>query len=225
MPPYDTPEMLRLSLDSVVLKVKMLGIKTGPAPGAPGAAGAKGAVKGAGGGAGGGAGAGAGAGAGGASPAAAAPAQTGTSAKAVLALSLQSPDVSNVDAALVKLAALGALTSADDAAAVTPFGRRLAAFPGDLALGKLVALGVALGVAADAIVLAAAAAAGEIFLMPHAAVAASPEDFAQSVARVVRAKWLFGRDALLGDEGAPGAPGAGGAGAGGWSEPLAARNA
>ena len=56
-------------------------------------------------------------------------------------LPLQCPDAGNVDAALGHLAALGALTSADDDSAVTPFGRQLSSFPGDLALGKLVAVG------------------------------------------------------------------------------------
>ena len=156
MPRYDTPEMLRLSLDAVVLKVKMLGIRTAPivAPStAPKAQPSSGD---------------AGAGAGGAKAVVAAPApSTGSSAKAVLKLSLQSPDDDNVDVALTKLAALGALTSADDDAEVTPFGRLLAAFPGDMSLGKMIAVGVTMGGAAtaDAIVLAAAIAAGDVFLM------------------------------------------------------------
>ena len=127
MPRYDTPEMLRLSLDAVVLKVKMLGIRTSPAPRLSNNGGeaegvqVQATLK------------------GGAAPAAAssggggggklsAPSATalsssssmtssgggkngpnsgssgsGTSAKAVLALSLQSPDDDNVDVALTKL--------------------------------------------------------------------------------------------------------------------------
>lgn len=99
------------------------------------------------------------------------PPAVASSAKAVLAMSIQCPDgarrwmpartfdvlyharlqtpplspshpaASNVDTALGHLAALGAITSADDASAVTPFGRMLASFPGDLSLGKLVAVG------------------------------------------------------------------------------------
>ena len=63
------------------------------------------------------------------------------SAKVLLAQAIQAPDSCNVDSALRKLAALGVLESAEDTAEVTPFGRLLAAFPGDLALGKVVALG------------------------------------------------------------------------------------
>lgn len=214
MPRYDTPEMLRLALDSVCLKVKMLGLSisaqgnltaaaVAAAAGAAGAGGPKGAP-------------------GAGKPAAAAPAapaeSKGTSAKAVLNLAIQSPDVHNVDAALGKLAALGALTSSADEAEVTPFGRMLASFPGDLSLGKLVAVGAALGAAADAIVLAAAlASGGDVFLMPHAAVAASHGEYTALVGKVVRAKWALGRDAVL----AGGDP----ACASAASEPITWRNA
>jgi HrpA-like RNA helicase len=78
-------------------------------------------------------------------------------AKAVLAQSVQPPDLSSVDAALTRLASLGALAAATDATDVTPFGRLLAAFPADLALGRLVAFGAIAGVLADAIVMAASA--------------------------------------------------------------------
>jgi len=136
MPRYDAPEMLRLTLDSVVLKVKMLGISTDSQVAEAAAV----------------------------SPerlrsvlsAAAAEAQSMTatlevgeensnigagssgagtrvnSAKALLAQSIQAPDASNVDSALRKLASLGVLETASDTAEVTPFGRALATFPGDL---------------------------------------------------------------------------------------------
>jgi hypothetical protein len=42
------------------------------------------------------------------------------------------------------------------------------------AQGKLVAVGAVLGLAPDAVLLAAALSVGDVFLMPHAAVAASP---------------------------------------------------
>ena len=210
MPRYDLPEMLRLSLDSVVLKVKMLAIPAvNAATGSTGALSA--AAK--------------------AAPALASPDSTatvgGTSAKAVLSQSIQAPDIASVDSALAKLAALGALSSGSDVSAVTPFGRMLASFPGDLTLGKLVAVGTALGAAADAIVLAAALATGDIFLMPHAAVASSHAEYTSLVAKVTRAKWLFGRDSVL--TSAAGADdisgGSSAAAAGSWSEPLAWRNA
>ena len=87
MPKYDVPEMLRLTLDSVVLKVKILGIRTPveemeefgydlPPQAAAGAAGL-----------------------------------TVNSAKAVLGKALQAPSDEAVDTALEHLAALGALES------------------------------------------------------------------------------------------------------------------
>jgi uncharacterized membrane protein YgcG len=196
--------MLRLSLESVVLKVKMLGIRTdaaiaeAAARGIPLSGGADGAPP--------------------SIPLRGIPV---LSAKAILAQSLQAPDTSNVDAALVRLAALGALASSDDTADVTPFGRMLASFPGDLALGRLVAFGAVLGALPDAIVMAASLAVTDVFLLPHAAVAASPVDFAANILKVTRSRWLFGRDATL----AALSEDASGASLHGWSEPLLARNA
>ena len=219
MPRYDTPEMLRLALDAVVLKVKMLGIRTAvtaPSRSLSLTAAASGTAVDA-----------------SIAPAGAVDAASdstvamGTSAKAVLRQSIQCPDASNVDAALEKLAALGALASSADDAPVTPFGRLLAAFPGDLALGKLVAVGVVLGAAAVAVVLAAALGAGDVFLMPHAAVASSPAEFISLTARVVHARWRFAVDGVVGDTtvGAAGGSSATGRDCGSWSDPIAARNA
>lgn len=122
MPRYDIPEMLRLTLDSVVLKVKILGIQSDAAVARAIADGVD------------------------PSEADAAVAHSGlgdryadlagrkvNSAKAVLGQSIQPPDGSNVDSALVKLAALGALHSASDVAEVTTFGKTLASFPGEYA--------------------------------------------------------------------------------------------
>jgi HrpA-like RNA helicase len=156
MPRFELPEMLRLSLDAVVLKVKMLGIKTEVREGGEAAAAAL---------------------ADGAAPPAGRAAggrRYVRSAKAVLAQAIQPPDMRNVDAALTKLAALGALASAEDTADVTPFGRLLATFPGDLALGRLVAFGAVLGPLPDAIIMAASLTLNQdIFLLPHAAKAES----------------------------------------------------
>ena len=208
MPRYDTPEMLRLSLENVVLKVKLLGIRTkGSSGGRHGGDGPEGGVN---------------------------------SAKAVLAQSIQSPDPGSVDTALGKLAALGALTSSADSSEVTPFGRSLATFPGDLGLGKLVAFANLLGVLGDGIVMAAALAVSDTFLMPHPSLADNVSDYAGLQAKVTRARWMFGLDPIAG---APAAAAArpyddgdaidsgGGEAAmswssrGAWSEPIALRNA
>ena len=222
MPRYDTPEMLRLALDAVVLKVKMLGVRTaatgegldderdgaGSMVKRPGLS--KGVVL---------RGDAARAVAGMTVPDAT-PACGVNSAKWVLSQALQPPEPASVDAALEKLAALGALTSADDISEVTPFGKLLANFPGDLALGKLVAFSFALGVVADGIVMAAALAVNDIFLMPHAAVANSLQEYGSLISKVTTARWLFGIDPAFVEPGRRPGPGAGG-----WSEPIAARNA
>ena len=150
MPRYDTPEMLRLSLENVVLKVKLLGIRTAvedadeeredaraaaaAAAAASAAAASRGRLP---------SGitiTGAGATSIAASlgvrpalgppggvredaPPPAAAVLGKNSAKAVLSQSIQSPDPGSVDTALGKLAALGALTSAEDDSEVTPFGK------------------------------------------------------------------------------------------------------
>ena len=86
----------------------------------------------------------------------------------------------------------------------------------------MIAVGVTLGAAAtaDAIVLAAAVAAGDVFLMPHAAVASSLGEYTTLMAKVVRSKAAFSRDASASIRG-----GGGGAEGGVWSEPITGRNA
>ena len=119
------------------------------------------------------------------------------SAKAVLLQTLQPPDLGAVDAALERLAVLGALGSASDTGEVTPLGRLLSAFPSDLTLARLVAFGAVLGVLPDAIVCASAASVGEVFFMPHSLAASDPVDYASGVTKVARARWLFGRDPAI----------------------------
>lgn len=219
MPPYELPEMLRLSLDTVVLKVKMLGVHMSEGTDGEGIQQLHGDSS---------------------------DNERASSAKAVLAASIQPPEASNVDSALAKLAALGALESSEDSAEVTPFGKLLATFPGDLGLGKLVAYGAVMNCLADAIVMAACLAVQDIFLMPHAAMAASPAEFAATVSKVTRSRALFGRDATLASlqklqmdtpplslssRKGPAAVGGkmqdiyAGSGTQSWSEPIAVRNA
>jgi HrpA-like RNA helicase len=80
------------------------------------------------------------------------------SAKAILTQTIDPPDLSAIDAALCKLAALGALTSSSDTSDISALGRQFSTFPGDLTLAKLTAYGGALGGVPDAIILAAVAA-------------------------------------------------------------------
>ena len=197
MPNYDLPEMLRLNLETVVLKVKMLGISTDAAIAAAVARGD-------------------------ADPLATPPCgRIVNSAKFVLSQSVQPPDMSSVDAALARLASLGALGAAHDASEVTPFGRLLAAFPSDLSLGRLVAFGAISGCLADAIVMAAVSSVTDIFLFPHPSLANSKEEYSSLITKVARGRWLFGRDASLADSKLD----AGGASLHSWSDPILARNA
>jgi HrpA-like RNA helicase len=96
---------------------------------------------------------------------------------------------------------MGATNSSDDTSAVTVMGRFLSSFPGDLAAGKLVAFGCALGVPAEAVIMAAALSTGDVFIMPHALVAASLQDYGDTVRRVVHGRWLLGIDSVVGRDG------------------------
>jgi HrpA-like RNA helicase len=224
MPKYALPEMLRLTLDSVVLKIKILGIRTDAAVAQLIAEGVK------------------------ANDAERLVVErrhlypeeesvTVNSAKAILGLSIQPPDSTNVDSALEKLAALGALDSSNDISEVTPFGKILSSFPGDLALGKLVAFGAALGILPDAIVMAACLSIQDIFRTPHPSQFNSIEEMANAWTMTMRTRWLFGLDSVIGKGDAyllpeslreaalkqPMPPT--GASSANWSEPIASRNA
>jgi HrpA-like RNA helicase len=192
MPKYDTPEMLRLSLESVVLKTKMLGISTrmdrmgniilddavttadqdpfGSPYGAGGTTG-NGDIR------------------------------LVNSAKGVLLRALQAPDAANVDSALQRLATMGALSSAEDTAEVTPFGKLIHAFPGDLTLGRIVAFAAVMGCISDGIVLAACLASQDVFLTPHPVQSKTTREHLATIAKVTRGRWTFGFDPVIGRDG------------------------
>lgn len=195
MPAYDLPEMLRINLENVVLKIKMLGIRID--------AGIADAVA-----------------RGHPDPTSVEPWGTSVnSAKAVLAQSLQPPDMSTIDAALTRLASLGAMESAVDTSEVTTFGRVLSKFPTDITIGRLVAFGALAGVLPDAIIMAAVSSI-DVFLQPNINVASSIEEYAAMVSKIARARWLFGRDVTLATARADPE----GASLHCWSEPIMARN-
>lgn len=123
----------------------------------------------------------------------------------------------------MRLAASGALAGASDDAGLTTLGRIVASFPGDLAAGKVAALGAVLGHAADAAILAAVLTVGDVFYTPYMGpVRPVAPELAAQLAVVTRARWAFGREPASADDGDD--PLAGSSRYC-WSDTIAARNA
>ena len=123
----------------------------------------------------------------------------------------------------MRLAASGALAGASDDAGLTTLGRIVASFPGDLAAGKVAALGAVLGHAADAAILAAVLTVGDVFYTPYMGpVRPVAPELAAQLAVVTRARWAFGREPAPPDEADD--PLAGSSRYC-WSDTIAARNA
>ena len=193
MPLYDPPEMMRVSLENVVLQPKATGMRSSQALADAVAledeAARTRAIEAAvhleeGGGSGG---------------------AWVNSVKALLVRCITPPRVEAVNRALERLAAMGALATASDTSAITSLGRAMASSTTDLLVTRMVLMGEAMGLLFDALVFAAVATGAReegLFLnpaFPQALAASELRAHAAQAANVARGQWLLGRDSSLAD--------------------------
>ena len=102
---------------------------------------------------------------------------------------IQPPDMSSIEHALQRLLAVGAIDSAQVSGGVTPLGEFYTLFPGNVYAGSMVAVGAALGYAADAALLAVCAAAS-VFYIPGPFCFGDVKEHQHSVCKGVGTKFM-----------------------------------
>ncbi|XP_023933649.1 uncharacterized protein LOC106169783 [Lingula anatina] len=111
--------------------------------------------------------------------------------KEILQDTIEPPDISNIDDGIKVLWENGAFTENSDRSSITMLGHLAMQLPVDLILSRLVLYGIVFGCAVEGIILAAALASKDPFMMPTKKVIKNTEEFAKSLRRSEKSRRKF----------------------------------